>query len=553
MNHYDKDHDFLDLLAAWHENKTLSPARKKELLERLEKDETLRLELAREIEMAGLTRAAQAGEPRWLELEEKLGTKKETSPDFESEVMKRLQTKTPESERKSILSFPNLAWLGIAAALVFALLNLSNKEPVDEGVAQLVHKQPFDEGVAKLIRLEGIAKPMDKERILQKGEEFAIEQGLVEMAFRETGVHLIGTGPLNMTLLGNDRIFLNEGEIKLVVPPQGIGFVVDTLERKFVDLGTSFVVQATKEGSKVLVLEGEIAVGGRNDKPSQLMGKGSTADFDRNGSVNLRSRGPSGVPELSLPSMTLSESSLTGKIYGIKEGSFPATTDKEKIKKRAIVRNFIPLVRSGFKNQSRFKNFVQGRPLRFTGIAGTYDNFPQRTSLAPYSVESGWLAWYSGKVKAPKNGRYRFWGYADNNLLVAVDRKPVFEGSRYDSHFQNELKVPRKNHPFLPCLNARAGFASGKWFEVGDEPVRIDLLFGETSMTMTSGLLLIECREATYEKTYWGQPKWPLFLTEFPQEEQLAELDELRIHMEEKIMGSFSVSQDSVWQVASDF
>ena len=539
MSNHDKDPDFLDLLAAWHENKTLSPTRKKELLERLEQDETLRLELAREIEMAGLTRAAQAGEPRWLELEEKLGPQNETSPDFESEVMKRLQENSPENQRKNIFTFPNLAWLGIAAALIFAFLNLSNQKPLDQGVA-------------KLIRLEGVAKPMNIEMILQKDDEFAIEEGLVEMAFRETGVHLIGTGPLKMTLLGNDRVFLKEGEIKLVVPPQGIGFVVDTMERKFVDLGTSFVVQASKEGSKVLVLEGEIAVGGRNDKPSQLMSQGSTADFDRNGSVNLRARGPSGVPEISLPSMTPSGRSLTGEIYGIKKGTFPTTTEKEKIKKRAIVRHFIPLVRSGFKNQDRFKNFVQGSPLRFTGIAGTYDNFPLRTSLAPYSVENGWLAWYSGQVKAPKTGRYRFWGYADNNLLVAIDRKPVFEGSRYDSHFQNELKVPRKNHPFLPCLNARAGFASGKWFEVSDAPVRIDLLFGESSMTMTSGILLIEYQGDSYEKTYWGQPKWPLFLTEFPQEKQLAELDELRIHMEEKIKGSFSVSRDSVWQVASD-
>ena len=539
MSNHDKDPDFLDLLAAWHENKTLSPTRKKELLERLEQDETLRLELAREIEMAGLTRAAQAGEPRWLELEEKLGLQNETSPDFESEVMKRLTENSPENQKKNIFNFPNLAWMGIAAALVFAFLNFLNQEP-------------FDQGVAKLIRLEGVAQPMEKEMILQKDDEFAIEEGFVEMAFRETGVHLIGTGPLKMTLLGNDRVFLKEGEIKLVVPPQGIGFIVDTMERKFVDLGTSFVVQASKEGSKVLVLEGEIAVGGRNDKPSQLMSQGSTADFDRNGSVNLRARGPSGVPEISLPSMTPSASSLSGKIYGIKKGTFPATTDKEKIKKRAIVRNFIPLIRSGFKNQERFKNFVQGRPLRFTGIAGTYDNFPLRTSLVPYSVENGWLAWYSGQVKAPKTGRYRFWGYADNNLLVAIDRKSVFEGSRYDSHFQNELKVPRKNHPFLPCLNARAGFASGKWFEVGEKPVRIDLLFGETSMTMTSGILLIEYQEGSYEKTYWGQPKWPLFLTEFPQDKQLAELDELRVHMEEKIKGSFSVSQDSVWQVASD-
>ena len=72
-----------------------------------------------------------------------------------------------------------------------------------------------------------------------------------------------------------------------------------------------------------------------------------------------------------------------------------------------------------------------------------------------------------GKSRLPKSGKYRFWGYADNNLLVAIDRKPVFEGSRYDSHFQNDLKVFRKNHPFLPCLNARSGFAWGKWFDHG--------------------------------------------------------------------------------------
>ena len=91
MNSFEKDQDFLDLLAAWHENKNLSPSRRKKLLRRLEQDDHLRLELAREIEMAGLTRAAQAGEPRWLELEEKLGvSNQKDSPDFESSVMDRL-------------------------------------------------------------------------------------------------------------------------------------------------------------------------------------------------------------------------------------------------------------------------------------------------------------------------------------------------------------------------------------------------------------------------------------------------------------------------------
>ena len=538
MSNYDKDPDFLDLLAAWHENKTMSPARRKELLERLEQDMQLRLELAREIEMAGLTRAAQAGEPRWLELEDKIGAKTENSPDFEAEVMKKLQENSPDNHRKNILTFPHLAWLGIAAGLVFAFLNLSNKEAVDSGVA-------------KLIRLEGVTKPMDIEKVLQKDEEFAIEDGLVEMAFRETGVNLVGIGPLNMTIMGNDRVFLKEGEIKLVVPPQGIGFVVDTMERKFVDLGTSFVVQANEQGSKILVLEGEVAVGGRDDSPSKLMGKGSMADFDRSGKVQVRGEKASGVPELSVPPMIQTDSSLKGRIFGIKKGSEPRPEGKDEIQEITITKRFLPLVKSGFKNQKKLGQFVQGRPLRFLGIAGSYNHFPENVSLDSYSTIHGWMAWYSGQVKAPEPGKYRFWGYADNNLLVSINGEAVFEGSRADSHFRNDLNVFRKNHPSLPCLNSRSGFARGKWITMGDNPVRIDLLFGERSENLTSGILLIEKEGSPYDKTYWGQPMWPLFLTEFPTDKQLAELDQLRMHMEENIKGSFSVSRDAVWKVTS--
>ena len=223
MKNLDKDPDFLDLLAAWHENKNVSPSRRAELLQRLENDERLRIELAREIEMAGLTRAVQAGEPRWLELEEKLGMSSEQgSPDFESSVMSRV-SKSATHRANQTISFPKFAWIGCAAALVFALFYLSNEKPIELGVAQV-------------IRLEGEDHGHHQNKFLKKGEEFTIEQGLVEMAFRDTGVHLVGTGPLKMTLISNDRVFLNEGEIKLVVPPQGIGFVVDTLERKFVDL-----------------------------------------------------------------------------------------------------------------------------------------------------------------------------------------------------------------------------------------------------------------------------------------------------------------------------
>jgi len=532
MNNFDQDGDFLDLLAAWHENKSLSPARKKALITRLELDEDLRTELAREIEMAGLTRVAQAGEPRWLELEEKLGVDHMENPsDFESSIMDEL----PKSSSKTI-SFSKFAWIGLAATLAFFFFQMQQKDSSENGVAQV-------------IRIESEKESSNQNRILKKGEEFVIAQGLVEMAFRETGVNLVGTGPLNMTIMGNDRVFLKEGEIKLVVPPQGIGFVVDTMERKFVDLGTSFVVQANKQGSKILVLDGEVAVGGLDNNPSKLLGKGSMADFGRGGKVQMRGEMESGVPELSIPPMIQTESSLKGKIFGIKKGSEPGPKGKDEVQELTITKRFLPLVKSGFTNQRNLENFIQGRPLSFFGIAGSYNHFPENVSLDSYSGAHGWMAWYSGKVKAPKPGKYRFWGYADNNLLVSINGKAVFEGSRSDSHFRNELKVFRNNHPSFPCLNSRSGFARGKWITIGDEPVQIDLLFGERSENLTSGILLIEKEGDSYEKTYWGQPKWPLFLTEFPSDKQLAELDLLRIHMEEDIKGSFSVSQEAVWKV----
>jgi hypothetical protein len=209
-----------------------------------------------------------------------------------------------------------------------------------------------------------------------------------------------------------------------------------------------------------------------------------------------------------------------------------------------------PLIRSGFQNRSCLEGLKPGRPLLFSGIAGTYNHFAERNGLDPYAVsQAGWLAWYHGKVTPPRPGRYRFWGYADNNLLVAVDGKPVFDGSRYDSALREVVEVTRQDHPAWPCLNARAGFASGPWIEVGEGPVQLDILFGEKSGNLTFGLLLVEREGGSYEETFWGQPKWPLFLTEEPGDAHREELDRVRAYMEEKLMGSFSLSRSAFWTV----
>ena len=105
-------------------------------------------------------------------------------------------------------------------------------------------------------------------------------------------MHVIATAPLRMKLSSTERVVLYEGQVKPVVPPQGVGFVVDTDERKFVDLGTSFVVTASLTGSEVLVLDGQISVNDHDGASKDLMHEGEFARFDRNGKKPERDRLP---------------------------------------------------------------------------------------------------------------------------------------------------------------------------------------------------------------------------------------------------------------------
>ena len=413
---------------------------------------------------------------------------------------------------------------------------------------------PIELGVAAVLRIEGEAlanqvRPLSSGDDLVAGDQLTMAEGLVELVFRDSGVHAIATAPLSLTAHSSERIFLHDGDIKLHVPPQGVGFVVETAEREITDLGTSFVVTARKKGSQVFVLDGQIAVEERNGVPGRLMSEGEVASFGQNGKLNLLSQKTDGLPELALPSMELTPRSLPGMILGFQSGAkLDATPRRPRIDRMG--RRLAPLIESGFQNRNCLDGLKQGQPLRFAGIAGAYNQFSQRTELEPYASLAGWLSWYHGEVTAPGPGRYRFWGYADNNLLVAVDGKPVFDGSRYDSALREVARMTRQNHPAWPCLNARAGFAAGPWIEVSEDAVQLDILFGEVSGNLTSGLLLVEREGESYGKTFWGQPKWPLFLTEEPSAARRAELERLREHMEKKLMGSFSVSREGIWEVS---
>ncbi|MCP4173682.1 MAG: hypothetical protein GY758_23255 [Fuerstiella sp.] len=438
-------------------------------------------------------------------------------------------------------------WLALTAIAIALVVGVLDWFRVPEST-QAEKKR----GIARVIRIEGEGKAGEGRKVVDgaelfAGEEVAMQRGLIELAFRETGVHIVATAPLRMKLDSDQRVSLNEGQVKLVVPPQGVGFVVDTAQRKFVDLGTSFVVTAGAKGSEVLVLDGQISVDDHNGTSADLMHEGEFARFDRDGKIKKRTpaRLSQALPELSLSTTHPGDGSLRGVILGYNS---PVASVKERLAADVIGRDLLPLIRSGFKDRSQLEAFKLGEPLSFRGIVGAFHEFPDRTGLAPYSREGGWMAWYHGQVVPPGAGRYRFWGYADNHLLVAINGKPVFEGSRRDSSFK-KLGIERTDNPALPCLIAPAGFACGEWIELGSDPIQFDILFGEVGGNITSGLLLVERAGDTYEETFWGQPKWPLFLTETPNADETEEFKRLITHLEQKTMGSFTIAEDAVWKV----
>jgi len=123
--------DLASLLACWHREEVPDPATAASWLERLRSDEVLRRQFAAEIHLAGLTRAVQAGEPRWLRIEEELGSDDmESTADeiseldaFEDRLMGRLGVAFPAKHR--LHRSGRSSWLAAAAGLVIGLFGAS--------------------------------------------------------------------------------------------------------------------------------------------------------------------------------------------------------------------------------------------------------------------------------------------------------------------------------------------------------------------------------------------------------------------------------------------
>ena len=485
-----------------------------------------------------------------------------------------------EAQRSQKQGMSGMAWVAMAACLLIGLVvswfispgwhedsaeqkALVKSEVQAEAKAQGVAETKAEaiseikSTAAYLIRkegnilLNGVLLGSD-DSSLKPGDTLALEQGLLELVFRETDVHVIAVPPLKMTVVSNTALKLESGELKLHVPPQGVGFEVETQERKIIDLGTSFVVSTHSRQSQilsqVLVLDGKILVEDTPGGEQLALEKGEVASFSKGSKLEVKRRMLEGLPDFSAPMPgAVTKDSLRGRFFAFgNDTNLPARTFPLVDHMGA---HFLPLVEGGFSDEAALAGLQEGHTLAFDGIAGAHGKLADYARSEDASHHKSWMMWYQGKVKAPKPGRYRFWGYADNYLLVAINGKPVFNGSRFDTALREELAVKSQRHPAFPCFNAKAGIASGEWIELGDEPVQIDILFGEMGNRYTSGILQIERDGDQYPHSYWGQPQWPLFLTQKPSEQRAANFKQLNLYLENSLRGSFSIPEDDIWRL----
>ena len=103
--------------------------------------------------------------------------------------------------KKEVLSFPNeyfWKWaLGGSAAIILLMITLlftigSEEEKSPQFLAKVIHT----EGKAKINGAKDITSG-DK---LFPGDQLTISSGLVEIAYNESGVHVLGTAPLNLKM-----------------------------------------------------------------------------------------------------------------------------------------------------------------------------------------------------------------------------------------------------------------------------------------------------------------------------------------------------------------
>lgn len=103
-------------------------------------------------------------------------------------------------------------------------------------------------------------------------------EGLATLKF-DSGAEVVLEAPATLEIIDAMNCRLKRGTLVADVPPQAIGFTVDTKDAKVVDLGTRFGVSADDEGKYLVhVIEGLVEVGHKGEEGMKQVTTGKALD-----------------------------------------------------------------------------------------------------------------------------------------------------------------------------------------------------------------------------------------------------------------------------------
>lgn len=137
---------------------------------------------------------------------------------------------------------------------------------------------------------------------------------------------------------------------------------------------------------------------------------------------------------------------------------------------------------------------------------------PEHFDVANEVKPSSWLVLYKGKVKAPKSGRFRFVGVADDAMMITLDRKWRLNAQFYP----DEVKIARANSRDAPTFyspyHSDIRLDYGSWFDVREGQILdINIAISENPGGHMYFILMLEEKGATYRKASNGRNILPPF------------------------------------------
>jgi hypothetical protein len=232
---------------------------------------------------------------------------------------------------------------------------------------------------------------------------------------------------------------------------------------------------------------------------------------------------------------------LAGAFYDLKQTADLKPTNLTEGEMRELLQD---IAKRGFKPRDFSKYYKAPTTLyqtKFLIPSMPADKAPAAFSVEKYVQPRQWFVVYSGNVRAPKTGRFRFVGAGDDVLTVRFNNRLVFDygytmaatgsSSRLISaeNYQNDknsdairnfkrlspMPVPSEN--FRYSTNGRinhdiGGLAAGPEFQVtAGMTYPIEILISEIPGGIFSTSLLIQEEGVTYQKDAGGLPILPLF------------------------------------------